>query len=113
MIEGHGGLLDAFLGDEIEIGFAWEGASETSYGVFDAAFLPGGVGVAEEGIDAELIVECELGTIVEGEAFPEVLGDWFEEPGEVLFGAGGGSIGWVCNEDVAGLSFVEDEERLA
>ena len=84
MVEGDGGLSDAVLGDEVEVGFAWEDASETSYGIFDAALLPGRVSVAEEGFDAELIVECELGTVVEGEAFPEVLGDWIEEPGEVL-----------------------------
>ena len=113
MVEGHGGLLDAIQGDEVEVGFAWEGASETSYGVFDAALLPRRVSVAEEGFDAELIVECELGTVVDGEAFPEVLGDWIEELGEVLFGAGSGSIGWCRDEGVAGLSFVEDEECLA
>ena len=113
MVEGRGGLLDAILGDEVEIGFAWEDASESADGVFDAALLPGRVSVAEEGLDAELIVECELGTIVEGEAFPDVLGDWFEEPGEVLFGAGGSSIGWCRDESIARLSFMEDEERLA
>ena len=112
MVEGQGGLSDALLGDEIEIGFAWEGASQSADGVFDTALLPGGVGVAEESLDAELVVECELGAVVEGEAFPEVLGDGIEEPGEVLFGAGGGSIGWVCDKGVAGLPFVEDEERL-
>ena len=113
MVEGHGGLLDAIQGDEVEVGFAWEGASETSYGVFDAALLPRRVGVAEEGVDTELVVECELGAIVDGEAFPEDLRDGVEEPGEVKLCAGGGSIGRRCDKGVAGLSFVEDEERLA
>ena len=113
MVEGQDSLSDAILRDEIKVGFAREGASESAYGVFNAAFLPRGVGVAEEGVDTELVVECELGAIVDGEAFPEDLGDGVEEPGEVEFCAGGGSIGRRCDKGVAGLSFVEDEERLA
>src|SRR5262245_45943879 len=52
-----------------EIGFARDEAAQPADGVLDAAFLPRGVGVAEEGLDAEvveLVVAGELGAIVEG-----------------------------------------------
>jgi hypothetical protein len=54
--------------DSSEIGFAWDEASHSADGVFDAAFLPGGVGIAEEGFQVEAVkagVAGELGAIVE------------------------------------------------
>ena len=35
-----------------EVGFARQEAAHAADGVLDAAFLPGGVGIAEEGLDA-------------------------------------------------------------
>jgi hypothetical protein len=54
-----------------DVGFAREVSAQSSDGVFDAALLPRGARVAEEGLDAELVGDAlmagELGSIVEGD----------------------------------------------
>ena len=62
--------LKLLVGEGCEVGFARQVAAHSSDGVFDAAFLPGRVGVAEEGLEAELVelvVAGELGAVVEGD----------------------------------------------
>ena len=58
-----------------KIGFARQGAAHAQDSVFDTAFLPGCVRVAEEGLDAELVVKCEvlgeLGAVIEGNGTSE------------------------------------------
>jgi len=58
-----------------EIGFTGEVAAEASDGVFDAAFLPRFVGVAEEGGEAEALGELEmlgeLGSVIEGKGLAQ------------------------------------------
>jgi len=56
-----------------EIGLAGDEAPHAADGVFDAALLPGCMGIAEEGRHAEgveAVVAGELGAIVEGERSP-------------------------------------------
>src|ERR1700760_79080 len=53
-----------------QIGFTGNGAAHSSDGVFDAAFLPGCIGVAEEGGDGnavQLVMAGELGAVVESD----------------------------------------------
>src|SRR3954463_14687167 len=46
-IGGHDDVLDFFVGHLIKVDMARQPAPEPAVGVFDAAFLPGGIGVAE------------------------------------------------------------------
>jgi hypothetical protein len=58
------------MGDGCEVGFAWDEAAHSADGVFDAAFLPRGVGIAEEGLQIEVVqpgVAGELGAIAHQE----------------------------------------------
>src|ERR1039458_492966 len=54
----------------IEVGFSGQHTAEAADGVFDAAFLPGRMGVAVPGLDAvlagEQIMLAELRAVVEG-----------------------------------------------
>ena len=74
MVVGLGGGEDVVGLEGVEVGGSGEVSSEASDGVFDAAFLPGAVRVAEEGLEADLVVLGELGSVVEGEGAPEGLG---------------------------------------
>ncbi len=52
------------VGDVSEVGLSGQKTSRASDGVFDAAFLPRRMRVAEEGLEVELVqdeVACELG----------------------------------------------------
>ena len=40
-----------------EIDFSWQGTTHSSDSIFDSAFLPGCMGIAEEGFDAEPVDE--------------------------------------------------------
>src|SRR3954447_20924851 len=46
-IGGHDDVLDFFVGHLINVGMTRQPAPSSAVGVFDAAFLPGGRGVAE------------------------------------------------------------------
>jgi hypothetical protein len=61
-----GGGEDVVGLEGVEVGGSGEVSSEASDGVFDAAFLPGAVRVAEEGVEADLVVFGELGSVIEG-----------------------------------------------
>ena len=57
--------VESFVWQGCEVGLAWDSPSHSADGVLDGALLPRGVGVAEEGVDAEgvqLVVPRELGT---------------------------------------------------
>src|SRR5216684_3741428 len=73
--------------DGREVGFAGQGASHAPDGIFDAALLPGAMGIAEEGLHTklgiELMVEGELGTVIEGDGLAQRVGQELE-PGEQL-----------------------------
>src|SRR6266851_1815913 len=80
--------------DGREVGFAGQGASHASDGVFDAALLPGAMGIAEEGLHAELgvelMVEGELGAVIEGDGLAQPIGQRLEPSEELLNGWLGG-----------------------
>ena len=100
-----------------EIGFARQGPSHASDGVLDAALLPGAVGIAEEGLDAEVgfeaVVLGELGAVVEGDGLAQ-LGWQGLEPGDELARGGFGSFVWLSGEDEdTGHALVGDQDGLA
>ena len=49
--------LEGGWGDEVEVSFAGQRASQAADGVLHSAFLPGTMGIAEEGLDAEGFVK--------------------------------------------------------
>jgi hypothetical protein len=68
-------------------------AAHATDGIFDAALLPGRIGIAEErlNIDAmERAVACELGAVVEGDGLAQVRRQRFEERQQVL-----GDVRWA------------------
>ena len=103
--------------DEIEVSFAWQRASQAADGVFHAAFLPGTVGIAEEGLDAEGFVKpvvlSELVSIVEADGFAHRLWKFGELAGDGPSGEDSFSIDRMLNHAEAGLPFVENQQPLA
>jgi len=93
--------LDAGLelgrGEGGEISFAREVAAHAADGVFDAAFLPRFVGIAEEGGEAEvlgeLVVGGELGAVIEGEGLAQGRGEGLEESEQAVGDGLGGFVG--------------------
>ncbi len=75
VVGGDDGIED-FGTDGGEIGFAWQGPAHASDCVLDPALLPGAVGIAEEGLDAEFgfeaVVLGELGAVVEGDGLAQL-----------------------------------------
>src|SRR3546814_11324590 len=91
-----------------EAGFSGEVSTEATDGVFDAAFLPWGVRIAEEGLDSELpcdaVMAGKFGAIVVGDRPSQRRGQWLEQLDE---GGGGGiRLGGVLGHG-AGESWAE------
>ena len=61
--------------ESVEVGFSGQHTAQAADGVFDAAFLPRFVGVAEEGGEAEALGELvmlgELGAVIEGDGLTQ------------------------------------------
>lgn len=99
--------------DGFEIGFAGQVSAQAGVSVFDAAFLPWGMGIAEVGLQAERVeveVACELGAVVEGEGPAQMRGQEFEpmlEQGSDRLG--GFAVGSACEQD-SRRSLVQGED---
>src|SRR3546814_8827862 len=98
----------------VEAGFSGEVSTEATDGVFDAAFLPWGVRIAEEGLDSELpfdaVMAGKFGAIVEGDRPSQRRGHWLEQLDdgvgdgiglEAVLGHGDGEprVAFMCEED--------------
>ena len=109
--------LESGCRDEVEVSFAGQRASQTPDGVFHAAFLPGTVGIAEEGLDAEDFVQPvmlgELGSVVEADGFAHRLWKFAELTSDSSGGEDSFSIDRMMNDAEAGFSFVENQQPLA
>ena len=74
-----GEVLDLVMGEGSEVCFAGQGSAQASDGVLDA-FLPGGMGLTEERLDAEGMGEAgvlsELGSVVEGDGLAKFAWVW-------------------------------------
>ena len=84
------GYVEHALGLElVEIGASWQPTSEAFHAVFDAAVLPGRLGIAEVGDEREPMAQGELGPAIESERSAKRAGERFEPSGQ----AGGGGVG--------------------
>src|SRR5271168_3536886 len=94
-----------------------EEATEATIGVFDAAFLPRAMGIAEIGLDtdriAQFVMVGELGAVVLGEAAAQ-LGRQTRQPiAQLGFGWLGLAAGWLCQQDISRSALLSDQHRLA
>ena len=100
-----------------DLGFSGEWPSKASDGVFDAALLPWGAGVAEVGFDAELagqaMVPVELATVVEGYRLPQVRREGFEEAGKAVGDVIGPEACLRHGDGEPRAAFVRDEDGRA
>ena len=109
-------VMKPLVGQGGQVGFAGEGAAQAADGVLDAAFLPGGVKVTEEGLDAEgmeVMMRGEFGAVVEGDGLAAVRWDGSEEVSEGVGDRGGGLARGAYGEEKAGGALVEGEDGLA
>jgi len=102
------------VADGVEVGFAGEASSQSADGIFDAALLPRASDIAEEGLDAETAVEAvmfgELGTVVEADGLAQILRDMAKSSVDTARGQFGFPVGWLVEDGVAGLAFMQDED---
>ena len=82
VIVGHRGVEDVVGIEVLQVGLSWQPASDATDSVFDAAFLPRGMGVAEEGLDSEAMMLGELGAVVECQGAPEAFGQRLDDLSE-------------------------------
>jgi hypothetical protein len=72
-VGGEDDFLDVLIGELVDIEVTRQPSSQSAIGVFDSAFLPGGIGVTEPGRHiahgSEEPVLGEGGVVVEGDRF--------------------------------------------
>ena len=99
-----------------EIGFAGQGPSHAADGVFDAALLPRAMGIAEEGLHAELgvelMVEGELGAVIEGDGLAQPIGQRLEPSEELVNGWLGGFARLLGEQEDAGFALMGHQDGL-
>ena len=102
--------------DGLEICFPGQKPAQSSMSVFDAAFLPGRVGIAEVGLESggmEQEVSCELGSVVEGKCLSQVFRDHPEQAKKMLGDEVCGFVFGPCCEQDARASLVQREHELS
>jgi hypothetical protein len=108
--------VEAPIREGCEVSFARDEAAHTTDGVFDAALLPGRVGIAEEGFDGEAVKQLmtgKLGAIVESNGLAQPRGQAFEERVQMRGDAIGGLVGRPGRKQEAGLALMNGEHGLA
>ena len=99
-----------------QVSLAGQSPAQPANGILHAALLPGGVGIAEEGLDPQLmeaVMAGELGPVIEGHR-PAPGGGHLPE--QVRQGARDGAGGFARGpegEEEAGVTFVQGQHRLA
>ncbi len=76
VVIGSDGVAESTRWESSKIGFAWHEAAHPADRILDAALLPWGVRIAEEGLDREAVerqVTGELGAVVEGDGLAQLL----------------------------------------
>ena len=89
-------VMNPLVGQGGQVGLTRPGAAQAADGVLDAAFLPGGVTVTEEGLDAagmEVVMRGEFRAVVEGDSLAAVRGHGREAVGEGMGDGSGGFAG--------------------
>jgi hypothetical protein len=109
--------LEVLGGQGGEVGFAREVATHAADGVFDAAFLPRFVGVAEESGEAETLSEQvmlgELGPVIESDGLAQGRRQRFKYLQEAFEDGLGGLIGLAGEAKKTRGAFVNGEDSLA
>jgi len=109
--------IEKLVVDGVEVGSARQGSAQSTDGVFDGALLPGAMGVAEEGPDAELVGEdvmlSELGAVVEGDGLAQPPIESLEPGNELISGGMGSFARLLGKQQEAGLAFVRHQDDLA
>ena len=109
--------LEGGCRDGVEVSFAGQRASQAPDGVLHATFLPGTVGIAEEGLDAEDFVKPvvlrEFGSVIEADGLEHRLWKFAELTGDGSSGEDSFSIDRALDDAEAGLSFVQNKQPLA
>ena len=117
VIVGVDDAVEIFRAECCDVGFAREEAAESSDSVFDAAFLPGRVRIAEEGEQSGLFVQAmmlgKLGSIVDGERSAQSLGQGLEPSGEDFGGGPGAPAGGLDDGGEARGALVEHQDGLS
>ena len=99
--------IEVAILESCKVSLSRQEAAHASDGVFDGAFLPWCMGIAEEGLDVDVVklaVVSELGPVVEGDGFAETAGQWFEKSLQGFDGRRSGPVGgvatrmhsWIC-----------------
>lgn len=100
----------------VEVGFARQGSSDATDGIFDAALLPWRTDIAEEGLDAGLIGERvmkrELWTVVACDGAPHGLGKIIQHGGKVVCGSPGLWVFAPMEEGDARGTFMGEQDGL-
>src|ERR1043166_8164657 len=116
VVVGGDAFAEAAVWEGSEIGFARDEAAHPADGIFDAALLPGCVGIAEEGLDRELMqceVAGELGSVIEGDGMAQRLGHSSEQPEEMAGDTFGGLAGEADGEQQARGALMYGQDCLA
>lgn len=109
-------LGEALRGDFRQIGLSRQHPSHPSDGVLDTAFLPGGVGIAEESLDIErmeFVVQGELSAIVESDGLSPLGWQRCEDLGYRLGDRRSALSGRSNRDQEARMTLVQGENRLA
>ena len=108
--------VEALIWQEDEIGFAGQEAAHSADGIFDAALLPGGIAVAEVGLQPEPVQQAmagELGSVIEGEGSPQRRRQIGQHIDELSGNKIGGLAGWANSKQQARVTLVHGEHRLS
>ena len=99
-----------------QVGLARQGPAQAADGVFDAALLPGRVGLTEEGLEAERmegIMPREFRPVIEGDRLAPGGGQGREEGGDGVGDGRGGFAGGAGGDQQAGVALMEGQDGLA
>ena len=109
-------MRKVFIGESHQVGLAGQGPAQAADGVFDAALLPGRVGLTEEGFEAERmegIMPRKLRPVIEGDRLAPRGGQGREEGGDGVGDRRGGFAGGARGDQQAGVALMEGQDGLA
>jgi hypothetical protein len=107
--------VEALVGEGCEIGFARNKASHSPDGILDTSLLPRRIGIAEEGLEIELVEQtmaCELGAIVEGDGQAQPRWQRVEQLEKMTRNAIRSLTGRPGCEEQPRMAFVDSEHGL-
>jgi hypothetical protein len=116
VVVGGDGLLETGGREGCQVGLARDEAAHSADGVFDAALLPRGVGIAKEGLDGQAMqrqMTGKFGTVVEGDALAQRVGHGCEQANQMACDAVSGLAGEADGEQQARGAFMHGEDGLA